>query len=322
MASQWLITTPYNSETLSTTTTATTISQTQTRSLPRANFLARIGGTIRVVGVGTPTLTFDRIRILLNGSQAVLDVRGGLLRAIQRYENGSAKNGTLTSTTDLALPFQYQFGRFIRDTQVILPAKLFKSVDLQLSYTYGAGTSVSLVALDLWSEELIADDDPTKKLMKRIVTIDARDPAASALVSVDLNLGGFLRAIYLWIADLDNIGANGSANGGTNGTTNLVRLIGNGSDIPYAQAAGTIDAMMVNTYRQDDAAVPTGTASDAAVATGTQVVYKIDFDLDDSLSRVIDTNRLNRLQLEYTVAASGDSGNVEVTQEDIVPVVA
>ncbi len=220
------------------------------------------------------------------------------------------------------MPFQYQFGRFIRDTQVILPAKLFKSVDVQFSYTYGASTSVSLVALDLWCEELIADDDPTSKLIKRLITIDVRDPAASSVNSIDLNLGGFLRSIYIWTADLDNLGANGPCNGGTNGTTNLVRLVGNGSDIPYAHRADQIDAMMVNTYRFDDAAVPTGIASDAAVATGTQVVYKVDFDLDDSLSRVIDTNRLNRLQLEYTCAASGDSGNVEITQEDIAPITA
>lgn len=317
MASQWLITTPWNNDTLSTTATT---QQTVTRALPRSNFLSRIGGTIRILGVGTPTLTLDKFKVLLNGSQAVLDVRGGLLRAVQKYETGSCKNGTATSTTDLAMPFQYSFGRYVRDTEVILPAKIYRSVDAQITFTPGAGTSVTSVSLDMWAEELVASDDPSGKLIKRLITIDARDPAASALTLVDITPGGLLRAVYLWIADLDNISANGPSVGGTAGSTALVRVIGNGSDIPYAQRADTIDAMMVNTYRFDDAAVPTGIANDAAVATGTQVVYKVDFDLDDTLRRAIDTNRLNRLSVEYQTAGSGDSGNVEVTQEDIIPV--
>lgn len=316
MASQWLITTPWNNDTLSTTTTATTITQSQTRALPKSNFLARMGGTIRVVGVGTPTLTLDKVKVLLNGSQSVLDVRGGLLRAVQRYEQGSSKNGVLTSTTDLSLSFQYQFGRFLRDTQVILPAKVYRTVDLQLNYTYGASTSVSLVALDLWTEEYISNDDPREKFIKRLITLDVRAPGASSLNLVDLTPGGLLRGIYMWIADLDNIGALQA----TNATSNLVRVIGNGSDIPYAIRSDLIDGKMIGTYRFDDGAVPTAQASDAAVGTGTQVVYKIDFDLDDSLSRTIDTNRLNRLQIEYMAAGSGQSGNVEITQEDVIPV--
>lgn len=315
--SQWLITTPWNNEGLSTTATT---QQTVSRALPKSNFLSRIGGTLRILGVGTPTLTLDKARVLLNGSQAVLDVRGGLLRAIQKYENGNAKDGNLISTTDLSLPFMYQFGRFVRDTRVILPCKVYRSVDLQLTYTPGAGTSVTSVTLDLWAEELVSDDDPMTKLIRRLVTIDVRAPSASALTLVDVTPGGLLRALYLWVADLDNIGANGPVNAGTAGTTNLVRVIGNGSDIPYAQRADTIDAMMVNTYRFHDNSVPDTEASDAAVGTGTQVVYKIDFDLDDTLGRTIDTNSLNRLQVEYTTASSGQSGNVEVTQEDVIPV--
>lgn len=319
MASQWLVTTPYNNETIGSTGTSQT---TVTRSLPRSNFLARFGGTIRLNGTGTPTLTIDRFKVLLNGSQAVLDVSGlGMLRAAQKYEQGSAKNGTLTSTTDLAAPFQYQFGRYLRDTRCILPAKLYRSVDLQITFTPGTGTTLVSQSLDLWTEELIADDDPRDKVIKRLIAIDLRTPVASSVNLIDLTPGGLLRSLLIAVADLDNIGANGPAVGGTAGTTNLVRIIGNGSDIPYAQRADTIDAMMVNTYRFDDAAVPTGIANNAAVATGTQVVYKIDFDLDDSLSRTIDTNRLNRLQLEYTAAASGTSGTVEVTQEDVIPVI-
>lgn len=318
---QWLITTPYNNETIGSTGTSQV---TITRSLPRSNFLGRMGGTVRLLGVGTPTLTIDSVKVLLNGSQAVLDTGAfglGIVRSVQKYEQGSAKNGTLTSTTDLAAVFQYQFGRYLRDTDVILPAKLYRSVDLQLTFTPGAGTSVTSQSLDLWTEEFVSAKDPTSVLIKRLIAIDSRTPAASSVNLIDCTPGGLLRSLYLFTADLDNIGANGPAVGGTNGQTNLVRLIGNGSDIPYAQRADTIDGMMVNTYRFDDAAVPTGSASNAAVATGTQVVYKIDFDLPDNLARAIDTNRLNRLQLEYTTASSGASGSVAIFQEDVIPVI-
>src|SRR6185503_3931086 len=138
MPGQWLTTTVENNRGLSTTATT---QQTVNIDLPRGNFLSRVVGKMHIIGVGTPPLTLDRVKVIASGSFTVIDLEGGQLRGVNKFSQGSVTNGAAVSTTDLVWLFSINFGRYFRDEEVILPAKIFKQLQLQLTFTTGAGTS-------------------------------------------------------------------------------------------------------------------------------------------------------------------------------------
>jgi hypothetical protein len=322
---QWLVTTPWNNESIGTSGTSQSTIQ---RALPRSNFLSRLVVGIHLTGTGTPTLTVDRVKVLLNGQQAIIDAGGtgtttgsgmGALRAIRKYDQGATKNGVATSTTDLTATFPIGFGRFVRDTQVILPAKIYRSVDLQITFTPGTGTTLTAQSLSVGAEELIANDDPFQKLIQRFFIVDDRSPGASSNNLIDVTPGGLLRGLMVWTATLQNISAADAYTGTAGEVTNPIEVIGNGSDIPFTLKASRVDDYCVDIYRFWDRIVPTGSAQPAAAETGSQVAYYIDFDVNRDLARCIDTNSLNRLQLHYQAQSSGQSGHTEVYQRDVVP---
>ena len=314
MAGQFLTTQIENQKSVGTTGTAQT---TVTVDLPRSNFLSSVEAKLHLVGVDTPTLTIDRVRVIANGSQAIVDLTGGQLRAINKFEHGSMLDGAATSTTDLEARFFLSFGRFRRDELVVLPAKIFKSLQLQITYTPGAGTSLSAQNLSVSAEEYVSDDDPRGKMVRTLSTISSVAAVASALTRVRFPLGQRLRSIYLHADDPDNI----SMDGGATQYTDQVRvLVNNGSVIPFSAKASAIETQNQMSYRFDDGAVPgaDGSLSDAAVATGsTARMLKIDFDLAEDLRGMIDTTEINELSLEYKAGAGGTSGDVQIITEEI-----
>lgn len=318
MPGQWLTTTVENNKGLSTTATT---QQTVNVDLPRGNFLARVVGKLHIIGVGTPTLTLDRVKVVASGSFTVIDLEGGQLRGVNKFSQGSVTNGAAVSTTDLVWLFSVNFGRYFRDEEVILPAKIFKQLQLQLTYTPGAGTSVTSVALSLTADEFVSNDDVKSKLIRKVGVVKTTASAANLIERTRLNLGNFLRAIYVHTDDPDNVNANSPVYGGTVAATSPISvLVNNGAERPVSEAMDMLKIKNQETYRFDDADTPDTELSNAAAFTGTEEMVCIDFDVLDDLSHILDTSRMNDLTVEFTAAGSGTSGDTHIITDEILPV--
>lgn len=318
MPGQWLTTTVENNKGLSTTATT---QQTVNVDLPRGNFLSRVVGKLHIIGVGTPTLTLDRVKVVASGSFTVIDLEGGQLRGINKFSQGSVTNGAAVSTTDLVWLFSVNFGRYFRDEEVILPAKIFKQLQLQLTYTPGAGTSVTSVALSLTADEFVSNDDVKSKLIRKVGVVKTTASAANLIERTRLNLGNFLRAIYVHTDDPDNVNANSPVFGGTVAATSPISvLVNNGAERPVSEAMDMLKIKNQETYRFDDADTPDTELSNAAAFTGSEEMVCIDFDVLDDLSHILDTSRMNDLTVEFTAAGSGTSGDTHVITDEILPV--
>jgi len=309
MPGNWLVTYPYRNDTLSSTATT---QQVQSRDLPRANMIGRVTFKIHIVGVGTPTLTLDRIQVRASGSVTLWQTEGGQLRGINKYQSGTANNGVLVSTTDLVWVGTINFGRGFHDEDMIFPAKGFKSVQVEFTYTPGATTSVTTVGLSMIVDEFVTDDDPKSKLIRRVILEKTR-AAAAGIGKLEISPGLPIRAIFVHFDDPDNVNANTPFYGGTVASASPIRVVVNGgSEIPYAAPADLIKASNQEVYGFDDADTPDSELSNAAVFTGTEEMVCLDFDPRDDLTEVLDSSRMNTLEVEVEGAASGTSGDVHV----------
>jgi hypothetical protein len=318
MPGQWLTTTVETNKGLSTTATT---QQTVNVDLPRGNFLSRVVGKLHIIGVGTPTLTLDRVKVVASGSFTVIDLEGGQLRGINKFSQGSVTNGAAVSTTDLVWLFSVNFGRYFRDEEVILPAKIFKQLQLQLTFTPGATTSVTSVALTLTADEFVSNDDVKSKLIRKVGVVKTTASAANLIERTRLNLGNFLRSIYVHTDDPDNVNANSPVFGGTVAATSPISvLVNNGAERPVSEAMDMLKVKNQETYRFDDADTPDTELSNAAAFTGSEEMICIDFDVLDDLSHILDTSRMNDLTVEFTAAASGTSGDTHIITDEILPV--
>lgn len=315
---QWMVTTVSQNQQLSSTATT---QQVTNIDLPRGNFLSRLTGKLHIIGVGTPTLTLDRVRVIASGSFVVLDVEGGQLRGINKFSQGSVNNGAAVSTTDLIWPFTVNFGRYFRDEEVILPAKVYKQLQLQLTFTPGAGTSVTSVSLSLTADEYVSNDPVKAKLIRKVSVVKTTASAANLIERTRLNLGNFVRAVYVHTDDPDNVGGNSPVFGGTVAATLPVNvLVNNGAERPVSEAFDMLKLKNQESYRFDDADTPDTELTNAAAFTGSEEMVCIDFDVLDDLSHILDTSRMNDLTVEFTASASGTSGDTHVITDEILPV--
>lgn len=320
MPGQWLTTTVENNRTLAAAPT-TAVQQVQRVDLPRGNFLGRITAKLHAVGVALLGLTLDRVRVVASGSFVIIDLEGGQLRGINKFQNGTVNNGVAVSTTDIAWFFTITFGRGYRDEEVILPAKIFKQLQLELSFTPTATTSITSVAISLTADEFVSNDDVKSKLIRKVGIVKTTASAANLVERTRLNLGNFLRAIYVHTDDPDNVNGNSPALGGTVATTTPIQvLVNNGAERPVAEAFDMLKLKNQETYRFDDADTPDTELTNAAAFTGSEEMVCIDFDVLDNLEHMLDTTRMNDLTVEFTAAASGTSGDTHVITDEIVPV--
>lgn len=318
MPGQWLTTTVENNRQLSSTATT---QQVVNIDLPRGNFLGRVTGKLHIIGVGTPLLTLDRVRVIASGSFVILDLEGGQLRGVNKFAQGSVNAGAAVSTTDQVWPFTVNFGRTFRDEQVILPAKIYKQLQLQLTYTPSATTSVTSVSLTLTSDEFVSNDDVKAKLIRKVGVVKTTASAANLIERTRLNLGNFLRAIYVHTDDPDNVNANSPVFGGTVAATTAINvMVNNGAERPASEAFDMLKLKNQETYRFDDADIPDTELTNSAAFTGSEEMVCIDFDVLDDLSHIMDTSRMNDLTVEFTAAASGTSGDTHIITDEIIPI--
>ncbi len=268
MPGQWLTTTVENNRTLA-AAPATAVQQTSRIDLPRGNYLSRCTVKLHTVGVAILGTTLDRVRVIASGSFVVIDLEGGQLRGINKYAQGSVTNGAAVSTTDLVWLFTVNFGRHYRDEQVILPAKIFKQLQLELSYTPTATTSITSVAVSITADEYVSNDKHTDKLIRKLSVVKTTASAANLQERTRLNLGNFLRAIYIHTDDPDNVNGNSPVLGGTVASTSPIDvLVNNGAERPVSESFDMLKVKNQETYRFDDADTPDTELTNAAAFTG------------------------------------------------------
>lgn len=316
----WQTTQPQLNTQLSTTETTRQVKQID---MPKTHFLSRILGRIHVLGVGTPTLAVNRIRVIAAGGLIVMDLEGGQLRGINKYLTGTVNNGVLVSTTDVEFYFTINFGRFIHDEGVILPAKLWKQLILEIDYTPGATTSVTSTTFTMTADELVSNDDPRSKFVRRTFIVQTVASAANLAGNVQIPPSGLLRAVFVHFDNAANVNANTPVYGGTVAAPSVIEVSVNGGvERPFSESADMAKLKNQETYRFDDGDTPDTELSNAPVFTGAEEMVCFDFDVSDDMLHVLDTSRLNDLRVKFTGAASGTSGDIHVIVDEVWPIVA
>lgn len=315
---QWLVTTPTKARELSTTSVA---SQTVTVPLPRSNFLSRVTGTLHAIGSAANNLVITRIKVLAAGSATFWDSEGGQLRGINKFQNGTVNAGALVAASDSVWPFTINFGRFYRDTRLMFPAKLFKQLDLQI--TYQATSAITRVVLTLTTDEYVSNMRPQDVLIRRVGIVQTVASAANLRSSVRLNLGPALRAIYVHTDDPDNVNGNTPTFGGTVvSPDDLIVKVNGGAELPFSAPLGQVKYSNQEFYRFDNGDTPDAELANGYSFAGTEEMVCIDFDALDDLNHMINTAGMNDLTLDFVAAASGTSGDTHVIVDEVLPVVA
>lgn len=220
--------------------TAAAAGTQQIWTLPKSNFICLIH--LKIKGTGN-TETIDvtdivtNINVTGNGDRTIYNTTGAHNRTLINFLAGTALIATGAAGAYSDVDYLIPFGRCQYDKDVILPAKIFSSLQLRidLGVIVGAG-HFDASGATFWGEilEYVADDNPKEKLA--VKTIDQeRDIASKAGLGeayCDLPLGHRYKAIMMYAS-------------GTDGTTvTTVKCeFNNGSEIPFSR-----DWLMVQDY--------------------------------------------------------------------------
>lgn len=317
MPGTWATTTLFNNDSFGTTVGA----QQVNRNLPTSNFIGEITVKLHVVGTNTSTIALDFIRLNAAGNSTIVSCEGGQYRGYFKYQAGSQTPGAAVAATDQVWLLTLRFGRGPHDERVILPAKLYKQLQLSLQVTTTVA-GITALGITITADEYYSNDDPREKFVKTFTLVQTVASAANQRGSVQLNRGRFLKAVYVHFDDPDNVGANGPVYGGTVALTEPIRVrINNGAETPFEEAADMAKVKNQHTYKFDDADAPDGELTNAAAFAGTEEMVCYDFDVDDSLEHAVNTAAVNDIAVTWVGASSGTSGDIHVLAEEVFPVV-
>ena len=178
-------------------------------NLPVANFIGSVWARLDGLGGATPVtanLMGIRVRaqVIADGSKIIYDdtMRGGQQRVHYKFgvvpELATAGAG---GATDMTLPII--FGRYLQDTEWILPAKLYKTLTLRLTFGVVLNANTDLYAatgadLEVNTDVCFDDLNPsTRKILKQTIIESHVNAAAAAVLLVDVPLQGqFLRSAH------------------------------------------------------------------------------------------------------------------------------
>jgi hypothetical protein len=275
-----------------------TASSIETIDLPKANFLGKI--LIRIFNVSgtSPTWSTDRIEVIANGSSVVWSTRGDQMSRQNRYHYGNQINKSLDAIGASDGTANAFFGRTDKDTVVIFPAKLFRTLQLKLSITIGGTTPVyqySVVA-----DEWISGDDPATKLIQKTVFIEEK-AAGAVIKDFDLPLGNLYKQFQVFVTTAPTVSVKYIVS---------VRING-GAEIPYAgdfQMETNEDAETRNMNAEDGGVFAQGSLPNDAF---------LDFDLDGSLADVKDSAQYNDFKVRID-PGSNDPGITRLVTTELV----
>jgi len=222
-------------------TAQTSDSATYKQKLPTSNFIGNINlrckATVNNAGNDADFAhlfidQIDKIKLVGNGSSVIVDLEPKELQKIMTPIIGAcpAQNRTSVEAEYEWVDLPIVMGRYKYDTEYILPAQLFKRLELQVEYSmetsdpaWDTGTFTPYVSVD----EYISSKDPlSAKIIKR--TQVENGTTKSGTIDVDLPLGGIYKRIMVMVEDED-------AADGTDVTQVQLR-VNNGSELPLTEA--------------------------------------------------------------------------------------
>jgi len=243
----------------------TSNAQTKKFALPTSNFIGninlRVGATVLNAGndANQESLLIDqitKIRVVGDGFATIVDLKPKELRAIMAPTLGAMPTRNFTQLNDEVetIDFPICMGRFLYDTEYILPAQLFKNLSLEIEYNLSdiadPGWDTGSMAFWLDVDEYISNKDPlSAKILKRTEVKSAT--TSSGDMDVDMPLGGKYRRVMTMLEDDDaeeNVDItklqfrinNGAEIPITVGWDMLQRANKDEFNMPYAELAGTV----------------------------------------------------------------------------------
>lgn len=259
---------------------------TETVDLPKANFLAKT--LIRVFNESgtSPTLNITKIEVIANGSSVVWSTDGDQFSRQNQYHYGVEVGNDFDAVSTGASLGAVFFGRHDKDTFVIFPAKLFRT--LQLKITFDVGGTSPVYDYSVVADEWISDDDPLVKLVMKTVEIEQKASGSGAR-DFDLPLGNMYRLFQLFV---------GTAPTTTTKYIDSVRING-GAEIPYSHdyEAGTEENQQTKNLAAE-------MASD----------HFIDFDFDLSLQDAKDSAQYNDFKVRLDSGTNSTTAKLVTTE--------
>lgn len=191
-------------------------SGTYKKKLPTSNFIGNINlkcsATVNNAGNNDDMDhlfidQIDKIKLIGNGSATILDLEPKELRKLMTPVLGAtpAQNFTGIEAETAWADFPIVLGRYKYDEEYILPAQLFKNLELIVDYSMDItdpAWDTGTFTIDVDVDEFISSADPiSKKVIKR--TQVENGDTKSGTISVDMPLGGQFKRIMVMVEDED-----------------------------------------------------------------------------------------------------------------------
>lgn len=252
---------------------AATGSGTITVDLPKANMIGDVHVRLATTGTGTVAQTVSKIEVVGNGSHVIKSYSGAQVRALSVFDMANYPASTAGGTTD-SDDFWIQFGRFNGDELCMLPAKIFKTLQLKITWS-ATGTTVTAQVLDVMCNEYVSDDDALEKLILKDTEIEAK-ATGTGYTDFELPLGNLYRRFMLIVGTATTV-------------TDFALRVNNGASIPIS---GLFPNYLSKNFQDYELA-----------ATFTDTIL-VDLDKDDSLRKVLDSAGMNDFKLRLNRGAT------------------
>ncbi len=247
------------------------------------------------------------IDIIGNGAAQLVHLSGAQVQRIMKFDfanpqqttsgdlliNVADATATAANSEVSTQPYLVNFGRFIGDTACLLPAKLFKSLQLKINYTIGTA-DLSSLALYVSTDEYVSDDEPTSKFILKKTEIESK-ATGTGDVDFDLPLGNAYRRFLLYIGTLTTV-------------TQVSLRVNNGAEIPFTDDITNLRIMNAYDY-EFLTTVTLGTCYDANY-------IMIDLDRADTLTKAINTANYNDFKLR--VSRGSTTTTLTLIAEEVV----
>jgi hypothetical protein len=210
-----------------------------TWNLPKSNFISLVHWKMWGTG-NTETIAVDnssaRIMVIGNGDRMLYNTTGLENRFLDNHLNGTPPFVANLAGGYTAVDYIVYFGRCQYDKQVILPAKIFSTLQLILTLeAVAAANHWNASGCCFWGEVLqyVSDESPADKLCVKTTETEAGIPTAAAgFAYSQLPLGHKYKSLLFYCS-----GTDGAA------VTDIRLEFNNASEIPFDRAW-----FMIQTY--------------------------------------------------------------------------
>ena len=184
-----------------------------TINLPRSNRIAEVSWMLHGTGgAGTPDVEglITKAEIVADGVSHILDVTNQEIRDIMQMRLKGVR-GEIVNASGAAtrVTTSVMMGRFKHDPEMMIPAYLFSTLHLKLTFgtlVAATGFAAASAYISVFCDELVVDeDDPAddEMYLQKITGVEGFTAATSGDKKIELNRGHLLAAIYMRAAGDD-----------------------------------------------------------------------------------------------------------------------